>query len=327
MMWDLNYFKYYFLRLAKIPFNEATLEDDFQTFAGYLAQAPSNFFLYRDFQSRNIMIKNNIPYFIDYQGGRSGALQYDIASLLFDAKADIPFSLRSKLLDSYLKAASGLAAVDPKEFMKYYWGFVLIRIMQALGAYGLRGFYEGKTQFLQSIPYAVRNLEFALRMAKLPVKTPELIQVFRRIVRSPYLRQFGKPHLRLTVRIQSFSYKGGVPMDESGHGGGYIFDCRALPNPGRFQEFAKLTGKDPAVAAYLDKEPAVSRFLNHACDLISQSIENYQSRNFTELLVAFGCTGGEHRSVYCAERLAGYLTERYGGVDIEIRHRELEAAK
>ena len=319
MLWDLNYFKYYFLRLAKIPFSEQALEDDFERFTDFLLAADRQFFLYRDFQSRNIMIRDGQPFFIDYQGGRQGALQYDLASLLFDAKADLPFALRDELLQRYLEAASRIAPINPEDFLRFYPGFVYIRIMQAMGAYGLRGFYERKHQFLASIPYAVRNLEFLLRTTELPVEIPELTRVWRRLVASSSLRQFGAASLRLTVRIQSFSYKDGVPTDDRGHGGGFVFDCRSLPNPGRYAQYASLTGRDESVIAFLDSQLAVREFLDHVHALISRAVENYQSRNFTDLLVAFGCTGGQHRSVYCAEWLARQLRERLQ-VDIELQH-------
>ncbi len=319
MMWDLNYFKYYFLRLAKIPFNEQALEDDFQRFTEFLLAARRRFFLYRDFQSRNIMIRDGAPFFIDYQGGRRGPLQYDVASLLYDAKADLPVDVRDDLLTRYLDAAAKLETIDRTAFLTYYPGFVYIRIMQAMGAYGLRGFYERKHHFLASIPYAIRNLEYLLRTADLPVELPELTQVWRRLVASSSLRQFGTASLKLTVRIQSFSYTDGVPTDEKGHGGGYVFDCRALPNPGRFEQYMRLTGRDDAVIAFLEREPAVRDFIGHVFALISQTVGNYQQRNFTDLLVAFGCTGGQHRSVYCAERLARHLREQFQ-VNVEVRH-------
>jgi len=324
MRWDLNYFKYYFLKLAQIPFNEQTLEDDFDRFTEYLLAADRDYFLYRDFQSRNIMIKNGAPYFIDYQGGRKGALQYDVASLLFDAKADIPFEVRDELLNRYIEAAAPLTEINRDEFVKYYYGYVYIRIMQALGAYGFRGFYERKSHFLQSVPYAVRNLEVLLRSVELPVELPALMQVFQRLVTSSVLRQFGEVDLKLTVRIQSFSYRHGMPGDEKGHGGGFVFDCRALPNPGKFDEFDALTGKDLKVIAFLEKEPAVQNFLQHVYAIVDDTVENYQRRNFTNLLAAFGCTGGQHRSVYCAGMLAKHLREKFSNVNLEVRHREQE---
>ncbi len=321
MMWDLNYFKYYFLKLAKISFNEQELEDDFNTFTGFLLEAEQHYFLYRDFQSRNIMIREGEPYFIDYQGGRRGALQYDVASLLFDAKADLPFDVRAELLQLYLEAAAKLLPLSAEHFLRYYYGYVLIRILQALGAYGFRGFYERKTHFLQSVPYAIRNLEFVLRHAEFPVKMPALIDVLHRMVRSTALRELGHVQLRLTVRIQSFSFKNGLPHDDTGHGGGFVFDCRALPNPGRLEKFATQTGNDPEVIAFLENEVEVHSFMTHVRDLADQVVENYRRRNFTDLSLAFGCTGGQHRSVYCANKLAQHLREKHQ-VNVEVLHRE-----
>lgn len=323
MLWDLNYFKYSFVRPAGIPFDEEKLEEDFARFTDFLLAAPGEFFLYRDFQSRNVMVRDGAPWFIDYQGGRRGALQYDLASLLLDAKADLPLDVRTELTERYLAAASKLAPIDRAEFLHHYPAFALIRIMQAMGAYGLRGFHERKSHFLASIPYAIRNLEQLLWTAALPIALPELSGVWRRLVDSPALRQFGTASPTLTVRIQSFAYKDGVPADEKGHGGGYVFDCRALPNPGRFPEYAAVTGRDAPVIAFLEREVAVSDFLGHAFAIVEQSVERYQARHFTDLFVAFGCTGGQHRSVYCAERLARRLAERFP-VAVELRHRAQE---
>ena len=326
MHWDLNYFKYYFLKLAKIPFDEQKLENDFQTFMDFLLSTDRDYFLYRDFQSRNVMLVKGEPYFIDYQGGRKGALQYDLASLLFDAKADIPNEVRQLLLEEYLNTLEKYLPVNREKFLQYYYGYVYIRIMQALGAYGFRGFYERKEHFLKSVPYAIQNLEWLLHNADLPIEIPELTSVWEKLVRSSILRQFGDAHLRLTVRIQSFSYKRGIPVDEKGHGGGFVFDCRMLPNPGREAQFKNLTGKDEAVVAYLAKSSSVKTFLKHVQGLLDLMVTNYLQRNFTDIMVAFGCTGGQHRSVYCAEELAKYLKQKYKNKDIEVqlRHRELE---
>ncbi len=323
MHWDLNYFKYYFLKLAKIPFDEQSLENDFQAFIDFLLSTERDYFLYRDFQSRNIMIVDGEPYFIDYQGGRKGALQYDLASLLFDAKADIPTEIRQELLEHYLDVLEKYIAVNRKKFLEYYYGYVLIRIMQALGAYGFRGFYERKEHFLQSVPYAIQNLEWLLYNANLPIELPALTAVWEALVRSSFLRQLGNANLRLTVRIQSFSYKRGIPIDEKGHGGGFVFDCRMLPNPGRYAQYKNLTGNDSEVIRFFQNDPEVERFLYHVNDLLDMMVTNYQKRNFTDIMVAFGCTGGQHRSVYCANRLADYLKSKYD-LDIQVRHRELE---
>jgi len=321
MLWDLNYFKYYFLKLAEIPFDEQALEDDFERFAELLLAASREHFLYRDFQSRNIMVRDGKPWFIDYQGGRRGALQYDVASILFDGKADLPFDLRDSLLEEYIQAVERIAPIDRGAFMALYPFFAYIRIFQALGAYGLRGYYERKTRFLMSIPYAIRNLERLSIESPLPPELPALGEVVRRLVGSSALRQIGNASLELTVRVLSFSYRDGLPGDESGHGGGWVFDCRFLPNPGREERFAPMTGRDEAVAAYLEAEPSVGAFLERVRTLVDEAVDNYRSRNFTDLSVAFGCTGGRHRSVFCAERLAEHLRRR--GVAVELRHREI----
>jgi len=319
IMWDLNYFKYYFLKLAGIPFNEQNLENDFNAFADFLLKAGSDFFLYRDFQSRNIMLRDGEPWFIDYQGGRRGARQYDLASLLFDAKANLLPETRNELRDYYIDSAG----IDRNKFMLYYPAFVYVRIMQAMGAYGLRGFYERKTHFLLSVPYAVRNIEWLLMHTEIPVKVPTMLDCFRRISASSYLRQFGAGHLGLTIRIGSFSFKNGMPLDERGHGGGFIFDCRALPNPGRYERYRLMTGKDEEVNEFFRKESSVEDFLNHVYGLVDFSVGNYLSRNFTSLMVNFGCTGGQHRSVYCAERLAEHLKGKFSNIKIELAHKEI----
>lgn len=322
IMWDLNYFKYYFLKLAPVPFNEQKLEDDFVRFADFLLEAPQDYFLYRDFQSRNIMIRNGEPWFIDYQGGRRGARHYDVASLLYDAKANLSPETRTELRDYYIQAAG----IDRKEFMRHYPAFAFVRIMQAMGAYGLRGFYERKPHFLKSVPFAVRNIEWLLANTEIPEHLPELMSCFRRITMSTRLRQFGDTKLGLTVRIGSFSYKNGMPMDDRGHGGGYVFDCRALPNPGRYPQYAKKDGRDRPVIEFLDKEQSMQEYLKAVYALVDASVKNYLERNFTSLMVNFGCTGGQHRSVYCAEHLAAHLKEKFG-VRVELSHRERDHKK
>lgn len=323
MMWDANYFKYYFLKLAKIPFDEQLLEDDFQRFTDFLLQADRHFFLYRDFQSRNVMIQNEKPYFIDYQGGRKGALHYDLASLLYDGKADIPNDIRVQLRDYYIDTINQYLPVNREEFIHYFYGYVIIRIMQAMGAYGFRGFYEKKEHFLLSIPYALNNLEWLLKHIELPVKIPMLLQVLNEITQSDFLRKIGRPKDTLTVTIHSFSYKKGIPEDKSGNGGGFVFDCRAIHNPGRYEKYKQLTGKDKEVIEFFEKESDIERFLNLTYTLVDSSIENYRKRYFSDLLVAYGCTGGQHRSVYSAERLAQHVRKKYN-VNVELHHQELD---
>ncbi len=323
MLWDLNYFKYYFLKLAKIQFDEQSLEDDFQTLSNYLLEADCNHFLYRDFQSRNIMISNDEPYFIDYQGGRKGALHYDIASLLYDAKADLPQNIRLQLLDAYITELEKYVAVDKNKFIEYYYGYVLIRIMQALGAYGFRGFYEKKSHFLQSIPFALNNLRWIMDNSSLPIKTPALTSVLEQLISSEELYSYGKSETRLKVHVSSFSYKRGLPMDNSGNGGGFIFDCRALHNPGKYEDYKYLTGNDSSVIDFLRKEADVYEFMSHVFSLVDKTVERYLTRKFTHLSVSFGCTGGQHRSVFCANMMADHLKSKYDIV-VDSYHREIE---
>jgi len=229
--WDLNYFKYYFLRLAGIAFNEQALEDDFERLTKFLLSADRGYFLYRDFQSRNIMLRGRKPFFLDYQGGRRGALQYDIASLLYDAKADLPPDLRQKLLDHYLDTLAGYVEVKRDAFLQYYYAYVYIRIMQALGAYGFRGFYERKAHFLQSVPYALKNLRWLQHNVTLPIALPALMDAFHGMLASEKLQGLASEADTLVVRVFSFSFHRGLPKDETGNGGGFIFDGRSLPNP------------------------------------------------------------------------------------------------
>ena len=321
--WDLNYFKYYFLRLAGIPFNEQALEDDFARLTDFLLSADQDCFLYRDFQSRNIMLRGRTPFFVDYQGGRKGALQYDIASILYDAKADLPAALRESLLDHYLGALSGFTDITREAFMKHYYAYVYVRIMQAMGAYGFRGFFERKTHFLKSVPYALRNLDWLLHNVKLPVALPSLMDAFEKIVASKKLQSLSADSENLGLRVFSFSFHRGLPTDDSGHGGGFIFDCRALPNPGREERFKNLTGRDAPVIEYLNAEESVHRFLANATSMVDASVSVYQSRGFKNLMVSFGCTGGQHRSVFMAEQLAKHLRSK-AGTEVIVRHLALE---
>jgi aminoglycoside/choline kinase family phosphotransferase len=325
--WDLNYFKYYFLRLAGIPFNEQSLEDDFDRLTNLLLEAPNDFFLYRDFQSRNVMLHHGQPYFVDYQGGRKGALQYDIASLLFDAKADLPPDLRQQLLDAYLEALSNHIKLDREAFLRSYDAFVYVRIMQALGAYGFRGFYERKAHFLQSVPYALKNVRWLLHNARLPIEIPTLLTAFQNVLGSPKLLALAPPAhpqtKNLVVRIFSFSFHNEIPKDDSGNGGGFIFDGRSLPNPGREERFKQLTGKDAPVIDYLNQQESVHKYLANVTSLVDATVASYQQRGFKNLMVSFGCTGGQHRSVFLAEHLAKRLRGQ-SDVEVDVRHLELE---
>ncbi|OLC90330.1 MAG: phosphotransferase enzyme family protein [Acidobacteria bacterium 13_1_40CM_4_58_4] len=321
--WDLNYFKYYFLRLAGIPFSEHALENDFNRLTEFLLTAPSDYFLYRDFQSRNILLRNGDPFFVDYQGGRKGALQYDIVSLLYDAKADLPPDLRQQLLDHYLDSLSRFIKLDREVFLRHYYAYVYVRIMQALGAYGFRGFFERRAHFLQSVPYALKNLRWLLHHVRLPIPLPALMDAFKAMLASEKLQGLASEADNLAVRIFSFSFHQGLPKDETGHGGGFIFDGRSLPNPGREERFKTLTGKDAAVIDYLNQQESVHQFLAGVLSLVDSSISNYQQRGFKNLMVSFGCTGGQHRSVFLAEQLAKRLRNR-NGLEVAVRHLELE---
>jgi aminoglycoside/choline kinase family phosphotransferase len=321
--WDLNYFKYYFLRLAGVPFNEQALEDDFGRLTDFLMSADRHYFLYRDFQSRNIVLRDGQPFFVDYQGGRRGALQYDIASLLFDAKADLPPELRQEFLDHYLDALSGYIKVDREAFMKHYYAYVYVRILQALGAYGFRGFYERKQHFLQSVPFAMKNLRWLLHHVTLPIELPTLMAAFQSMLASEKLQGLAGQAEPLTLRIFSFSFHQGAPKDETGHGGGFVFDGRSLPNPGREERFKALTGKDTPVIEYLNQQESVHQFLASVMSLVDASVNTYRERGFKNLMVSFGCTGGQHRSVYLAEQLAKHFRAR-NGVEVAVRHLQLE---
>src|SRR6266404_5956441 len=321
--WDLNYFKYYFLRLAGIPFNEQALENDFGRLTEFLMTAQRDYFLYRDFQSRNILLHNGQPFFVDYQGGRKGALQYDIASLLFDAKADLPPEVRQDLLNHYLEALGHYINLEREAFMRHYYAYVYVRIMQALGAYGFRGFYERKAHFLQSVPYALKNLRWLLHHAELPIGLPTLMGAFQSMLASQKLQGLASEAENLVVRIFSFSFHCGLPKDESGNGGGFVFDGRSLPNPGREERFKAQTGKDAPVIDYLNQHESVHQFLAGVMSLVDASVSSYQERGFKSLMVSFGCTGGRHRSVYLAEHLAKHLRAK-NGVEVAVRHVELE---
>ncbi|MEE9450614.1 MAG: RNase adapter RapZ [Ignavibacteriaceae bacterium] len=325
IMWDLNYFKYYFLKLTKTVFDEQLLENDFNRFAEFLLSTDMNNFMYRDFQSRNILIKDEKLYFIDYQGGRKGALQYDVASLLYDAKADLPQKIRDELVEFYIQISINKTKINREEFLRYYHGYILIRILQAMGAYGFRGLYEKKVHFLKSIPFAIKNLNWLLDKKLLPDGLPELQKSLRNIINNNELSKFEYHESldKLKVTINSFSYKQGIPLDLSGNGGGFVFDCRALPNPGRLEKFKELSGRDKEVIVFLENETAVKDFLENVIKISENSIKNYIERKFTSLIINFGCTGGQHRSVYSAEKLADYLKNKFD-INVELNHTGFE---
>ena len=333
--WDLNYFKYCFLKGTKIEFSEPALENDFDKLVCTLSAAGGlcsvsasglSTFLYRDFQSRNVMIKDGKPYFIDFQGGRKGPTQYDVASFLWQAKANIPASLREELIDAYLDELKKLQpCMAESEWRAALPHFVLLRTLQVLGAYGYRGYFERKPHFLESIPNALKNLEeIFTQNPELQQEYPTLFLLSKYLPRTTVKRRStdGQSQCQaLVVTIYSFSFKRGIPADESGNGGGYVFDCRSTHNPGKYDEYKALTGLDQPVIDFLEKDGEILTFLNSVYALVDHHVERFLERGFDHLQVAFGCTGGQHRSVYCAEHLAAHLKEKYN-VQIELIHRE-----
>ncbi len=319
IQWDLHYFKYCFLKATGLEFDEERLEDDFDHLATILLQDSDHVFMYRDFQSRNVMIRNGQPWLIDFQGGRRGPVEYDLVSFLWQARARFIPSQRRELIAEYIRSASRYRSFDEEVFNRRLQYFVLFRTLQVLGTYGYRGYFEHKAHFVQSIPMAIDNLRTLLAendFADLPYLTALLREMTTLPLFAPHTEEEG-----LTVRITSFSYKKGIPDDLSGNGGGFVFDCRAIHNPGRYAEYKQITGMDEPVITFLDKEVAMQEFLAHVYGIVDYSVEKYLSRGFTHLMVSFGCTGGQHRSVYSAEHLAAHLSEKYG-VRIVLEHRE-----
>lgn len=275
--------------------------------------------MYRDFQSRNIMIHGGKPWLIDFQGGRRGPVEYDLVSFLWQARARFTPEMRRQLVEEYLRSARRYRSFDEKAFDRRLQYFVLFRTLQVLGAYGYRGYFEHKAHFVQSIPMAIDNLR-ALLAENDFADMPYLVDLLRRMIALP-LFELSEEADELTVRITSFSYKKGIPEDASGNGGGFVFDCRAIHNPGRYDEYKQLTGMDEPVINFLDKEEAMQDFLEHVYGIVDYSVEKYRSRGFKNLMVNFGCTGGQHRSVYSAEHLAAHLREKFG-VKVVLTHRE-----
>lgn len=333
-MFDLNYFKYSFLKTTDLPFNEIELERDMQQFAKDLAgnEQDDHYFLYRDFQARNVMLCDGAPYFIDFQGGMQGPLQYDIASFLWQASARYPQTLREQLIDAYLAELQQIVPqLNSNAFRQRLQQFVLFRILQVLGAYGLRGYFERKKYFLDSIPLAIQNLRrLLLEGAATPY--PYLNDTLHRMVELPQFNQ--KPEELgqatkskydgqgpLVVRVFSFSYKKGIPEDTSGNGGGYVFDCRSTHNPGRYEQYKPLTGLDAPVIKFLEDDGEILTFLDSVYKLADAHVTRYMERGFTNLMFSFGCTGGRHRSVYSAQHLAEHIHQKFG-IEVHICHRE-----
>ena len=319
ILWDLNYFKYCFLKATGLEYQEDRLEDDYQKMADVLLRSTSATFMYRDFQSRNVMVRDGKPWLIDFQGGRKGPVYYDVASFLWQAKANYPKELREELLDDYLHALQRYQPMDEKYFHSQLRHFVLFRTLQVLGAYGFRGYFEKKPHFIQSVPFAIENLRGLLR-EDYP-EYPYLNQLLRELTQ---LKQFTDDQQRriLEVKVFSFAYKKGIPADNSGNGGGYVFDCRAVNNPGKYEHYRQFTGLDPEVIKFLEDDGEITDFLAHVYSLVDFHVKTFIERKFTHLQVSFGCTGGQHRSVYCAEHLAKHLSDKFD-IKVTLCHREL----
>jgi aminoglycoside/choline kinase family phosphotransferase len=323
---DLLYFKYYFLDALKIPYDKEKLVDDFEVLSIYLARVDHRYFMFRDFQSRNVMVKDGKVNFIDYQGGMKGAVQYDVASLLWQAKAELPDDWKNSLLEFYIDCVENVlqSKIDRTRFISQYNGYVLIRLLQVLGAYGFRGLFERKAHFLTSIPLALRNLRWFLANRHIGISLPEFERLLGLVVEDEIIHRFEPPkatdETKLVVHIHSFSYKTtGIPKDESENGGGFVFDCRGILNPGRFEAYKQQTGRDKEVKDFLEQQTKMPAFLNSIYNIVDISVEDYMKRGFESLQINFGCTGGQHRSVYAADALARHLKNKYG-VKIELKH-------
>jgi len=327
---DLLYFKYYFLDTLQIPYDKENLIDDFEALSNYLTYVDHKYFMFRDFQSRNVMIKDEEAYFIDYQGGMKGALQYDVASMLWQAKAELSDEWKNKLLDYYMDCVEDIlqSTIDRARFTTQYHGYVLIRLLQVLGAYGFRGLFERKAHFLTSIPLALRNLQWFLSNKSIGIVLPEFERLLKLIVEEDVILRFqpttASETTPLIVRINSFSYKKGLPEDESENGGGFVFDCRGILNPGRFTEYKTITGRDKPVIDFIEQRTKMGEFLNSVYTIVDISVEDYIKRGFKSLMINFGCTGGQHRSVYAAEALTRHLRNKFK-VKIELKHIEQES--
>ncbi len=325
IMSDLLYFKYYFLDTLQLPYDKQAMMDDFDALSTYLTRTENKYFMFRDFQSRNIIVKNDEVKFIDYQGGMKGALQYDVASLLWQAKAELSEEWKDNLLTYYMDCIDGILQkpVDRITFVSQYNGYVLIRLLQVMGAYGFRGLFERKAHFLTSIPLALKNLQFFLNHKRVGIVTPEFDRVLRLVVSDEIVKRFEPTQANqdtpLVIEVKSFSYKKGIPADPTENGGGFVFDMRGILNPGRFEEHKKQSGKDKPVQDFLEQRTKMNKFLNSVWDLIDITVEDYLQRGFSNLMINFGCTGGQHRSVYAAEQTARHLRNKYK-LKVQLEH-------
>lgn len=318
--WDLNYFKYDFLKPYGINFDEEMLENDFELLAARILCIPRRFwgFMLRDCQSRNVML-NKAPVFIDFQGGRFGPCLYDAISLLWQARAGFSSDFRMEMLAMYAIQFCG-DKDEACKMLSYMDNLVIFRTLQVLGAYGFRGLIQHRNHFVKSIPGAVENLRQLLVEDSLD-EYPELKKVCFRLIEKSNCSNAEKSE-NLRVEVFSFSYKNGYPQDLSGNGGGFMFDCRAMHNPGRYDEYKSLTGRDKAVIEFLEKRGEAQPFLDNVWSLTDSAVERYLGRGFTNLQIGFGCTGGQHRSVYCAEATASHIQRLFPEVEVVLTHRE-----
>ena len=319
VMFDLNYFKYCFLKPSGLEFDEVALQDDFERFADDLLVEDTDTFLYRDFNARNVMVSGEEPYFVDFQGGRRGPVYYDVSSFVWQARARYPEASKQRMLESYLEALAAYRPVDRYTFGERLDLFILFRLLQVLGAYGFRGLVEQKANFVTSIPAAISELRSVL--GRFSAKYPNMVGILGQMCALPRFEELSSDGV-FEVKVYSFSFKKGLPHDPSGNGGGYVFDCRSIHNPGRYEPYKKLTGRDEPVIRFLEDDGEVFGFLEHVYGVVDPHVETYSKRGFTNLMVSFGCTGGQHRSVYCAEHLARHLAQKYPDIRVRLIHRE-----
>lgn len=315
VMWDLNYFKYCFLKGVGAEFDEKKVEDEFETLAAILLAENGDTFMYRDFQSRNVMWHDERPWFIDFQGGRKGPIYYDVASFVGQARAKYTCEVADIMLDAYIESLSRYREVEKGEFVNTLRYFRIFRLMQNLGAYGFRGLFERKKRFVESIPAAMAQLNELL--CKVEDVLPTLCGLMKEIAAMP--RFVPDEHEGLVVDVYSFSYRRGIPEDYSGNGGGFVFDCRAIHNPGRYEPYKKLTGMDEPVKKFLEEQSCIADFLENVYALADNMVEDYLRRGFSHIQLCFGCTGGQHRSVYSAEHTAEHIAKKFG-VRVNVNH-------
>ena len=331
IMADLLYFKYYFLDALRKPYDKQKLIDDFEALSNYLTHTDHKFFMFRDFQSRNIQVstateaQEECVHFIDYQGGMKGAPQYDVASLLWQARANLPEQWKNTLLENYMNALEPLLSrpLNRLSFVGQFNGYVLIRLLQVLGAYGFRGLFERKAHFLTSIPLALHNLKSFIAKQPMGIAVPEFEKVLQICIADEVIQEFtpvqATSETPLAVKVSSFSFKKGLPVKDAENGGGFVFDCRGILNPGRLESMKTKTGRDKEVIDFLEQQTKMPEFLHSVFDVVDITVEDYIKRGFDSLHVSFGCTGGQHRSVYAADAMARHLRNKFK-VNVELRH-------